>query len=100
MKWPKICPWCSPFTPGPRPALAPWDESHGLFLVEPQVYLSFLNLEASVRLVLTSSGGIQEDTTALGRTGRTGSGAQPLAAYLDSERDPIDNRHLIHLVPC
>lgn len=39
-----------------------------LRLMEPQGYLDFLNLMAGARLVLTDSGGIQEETTALGTT--------------------------------
>jgi UDP-N-acetylglucosamine 2-epimerase (non-hydrolysing) len=35
-------------------------------LTEPLGYLDFLALTASARLVLTDSGGIQEETTALG----------------------------------
>lgn len=38
----------------------------GLRLSEPLGYLDFLGLEADARLVLTDSGGIQEETTALG----------------------------------
>src|SRR6185436_14162680 len=38
----------------------------GLRIVEPLGYLDFLNLSSSARLVLTDSGGIQEETTALG----------------------------------
>ena len=34
--------------------------------IEPLGYLDFLNLSSSARLVLTDSGGIQEETTALG----------------------------------
>jgi UDP-N-acetylglucosamine 2-epimerase (non-hydrolysing) len=51
-------------------------ERHGLMdrlrglenvqLLEPQGYLEFLGLTAQARLVLTDSGGIQEETTALG----------------------------------
>jgi UDP-N-acetylglucosamine 2-epimerase (non-hydrolysing) len=37
-----------------------------LRIVEPLGYLDFLNLSISARLVLTDSGGIQEETTALG----------------------------------
>lgn len=37
-----------------------------LRLVEPQGYLDFLALQAGARLVMTDSGGIQEETTALG----------------------------------
>lgn len=38
----------------------------GLHLCEPLGYLDFLCLEANCKLVLTDSGGIQEETTALG----------------------------------
>lgn len=37
-----------------------------LRLIEPQGYLPFLSLTAAARLVLTDSGGLQEETTALG----------------------------------
>lgn len=37
----------------------------GLRLLDPQPYLAFLGLMAKARLVLTDSGGIQEETTAL-----------------------------------
>jgi UDP-N-acetylglucosamine 2-epimerase (non-hydrolysing) len=43
------------------------DELRGDFaLVEPLGYLDFLRLYSGARLVLTDSGGIQEETTALG----------------------------------
>ena len=38
----------------------------GLRTIDPLGYLDFLNLSSSARLVLTDSGGIQEETTALG----------------------------------
>jgi UDP-N-acetylglucosamine 2-epimerase (non-hydrolysing) len=38
----------------------------GLRLVDPLGYLDFLNLYSNARLVLTDSGGIQEETSALG----------------------------------
>ncbi len=38
----------------------------GIHLIEPQGYLDFLNLMANARLVMTDSGGIQEETTILG----------------------------------
>jgi UDP-N-acetylglucosamine 2-epimerase (non-hydrolysing) len=38
----------------------------GLHLLPPAGYLDFIALQASARLVLTDSGGIQEETTALG----------------------------------
>jgi UDP-N-acetylglucosamine 2-epimerase (non-hydrolysing) len=40
-------------------------ELHGLQLIEPLGYLDFLKLMTSARLVLTDSGGIQEETTIL-----------------------------------
>jgi UDP-N-acetylglucosamine 2-epimerase (non-hydrolysing) len=43
------------FAPGP-----------GVRLLEPQGYLDFLGLMDAARFVLTDSGGIQEETTALG----------------------------------
>jgi len=43
-------------------------EEPALRLVEPMGYLEFLCLMADARLVLTDSGGIQEETTALGVT--------------------------------
>ncbi|MBW2275638.1 MAG: UDP-N-acetylglucosamine 2-epimerase (non-hydrolyzing) [Deltaproteobacteria bacterium] len=43
-------------------------EAPGLHMVEPQGYLDFLRLMSDARLVLTDSGGIQEETTALGVT--------------------------------
>ncbi len=38
----------------------------GILVIEPQGYLDFIALEAGARLVLTDSGGVQEETTALG----------------------------------
>ncbi len=38
----------------------------GVHLLEPQGYLDFLSLTASARMVITDSGGIQEETTYLG----------------------------------
>jgi len=40
----------------------------GLLMIEPLGYLEFLQLMANARLVLTDSGGVQEETTALGIT--------------------------------
>jgi UDP-N-acetylglucosamine 2-epimerase (non-hydrolysing) len=49
------------------PALrAKAEGARGLELVEPIGYLDFLALTANARLVMTDSGGIQEETTALG----------------------------------
>ena len=40
-------------------------ESEGVKLIEPLDYLSFLQLESKARLVLTDSGGVQEETCIL-----------------------------------
>ena len=42
------------------------DSIRDLRTIDPLGYLDFLNLSSSARLVLTDSGGIQEETTALG----------------------------------
>ena len=41
-------------------------ETAGMILCEPLGYLDFLRLQSEARLVLTDSGGIQEETTVLG----------------------------------
>jgi UDP-N-acetylglucosamine 2-epimerase (non-hydrolysing) len=41
-------------------------DTRGLFLVEPLDYLGFLQLEGMAKLVLTDSGGVQEETCVLG----------------------------------
>ena len=43
-----------------------FSERRGLRLVEPMGYLDFLNLMANAKVVITDSGGIQEETTILG----------------------------------
>jgi UDP-N-acetylglucosamine 2-epimerase (non-hydrolysing) len=57
-----------PVHPRVRPALEALGvgETAGIRLVEPQGYLRFLKLQAAARLVLTDSGGVQEETTVLG----------------------------------
>lgn len=40
--------------------------SHGIHLLEPLGYVDFLSLTQAARLVLTDSGGLQEETTILG----------------------------------
>jgi UDP-N-acetylglucosamine 2-epimerase (non-hydrolysing) len=58
-----------PAHPRTRARLADADlasAAHGLRLVEPQGYLEFLSLTSAARLVLTDSGGLQEEATALG----------------------------------
>lgn len=57
-----------PVHPRTRPRLTPVLDTAavpGLRLVEPLAYLDFIRLMADARVVLTDSGGIQEETTAL-----------------------------------
>lgn len=42
------------------------DKVEGIWITEPLGYLEFLNLNMHARLVLTDSGGLQEETTVLG----------------------------------
>jgi UDP-N-acetylglucosamine 2-epimerase (non-hydrolysing) len=55
-----------PIHPRTRARLPSGFAAKGLKLVEPLGYLDFLALTAGARLVMTDSGGIQEETTALG----------------------------------
>ena len=55
-----------PVHPRTRQRLADLAPIDGLTLVEPQGYLDFIALEANAALVLTDSGGVQEETTVLG----------------------------------
>src|SRR5205807_2693179 len=55
-----------PIHPRTRARLPAGFEPRGLKLVEPLGYVDFLALIAEARLVLTDSGGLQEETTALG----------------------------------
>lgn len=55
-----------PVHPRTRARLAGGPAPPGLHLVEPLGYLDFLSLMARSAVVLTDSGGIQEETTALG----------------------------------
>ena len=46
-----------------------WDilkQAHGMHLIEPASYITFMSLVRQARLVITDSGGIQEETTYLG----------------------------------
>ncbi len=54
-----------PIHPRTRARLPAGFDAKGVKLVDPLGYLDFLALTASARLVLTDSGGIQEETTAL-----------------------------------
>lgn len=57
-----------PIHPRTRARIAQWDlqVDPGVILLEPLGYLDFLGLMAECKLMLTDSGGIQEETTALG----------------------------------
>ena len=55
-----------PAHPRTRERLAGLEVPAGIVLTEPRGYLDFLALQADAKLVLTDSGGIQEETTALG----------------------------------
>jgi len=52
--------------PRTRPGLANLPEAPGIWITEPLGYLDFLALTRDADLVLTDSGGLQEETTALG----------------------------------
>ena len=60
------CPLVFPIHPRTRAQLPGGYRSGAIHLVEPAGYLDFIALEASARVVLTDSGGIQEETTVLG----------------------------------
>jgi UDP-N-acetylglucosamine 2-epimerase (non-hydrolysing) len=60
------CPLLLPAHPRAADRLTALGVPEGLRLVPPAGYLDFLALQASARIVLTDSGGIQEETTALG----------------------------------
>ncbi|MFW5748987.1 MAG: non-hydrolyzing UDP-N-acetylglucosamine 2-epimerase [Chloroflexota bacterium] len=64
----KSLPVLFPVHPRTRARIADWgvQPAPGLRLVDPQPYLTFIGLMSQARLVLTDSGGIQEETTALG----------------------------------
>jgi UDP-N-acetylglucosamine 2-epimerase (non-hydrolysing) len=55
-----------PVHPRTKAKVAERTTSDRLILTDPMGYLDFLALEASARLVLTDSGGVQEETTVLG----------------------------------
>jgi UDP-N-acetylglucosamine 2-epimerase (non-hydrolysing) len=56
-----------PLHPRTLQRLSPdWRVSSGIRIVPPQSYLDFLHLMSNARLVVTDSGGIQEETTVLG----------------------------------
>ncbi len=59
------CPLVFPVHPRTRASLSA-AVPPGIWLIEPLGYLDFLALQAGARIVLTDSGGIQEETTVLG----------------------------------
>ena len=60
------CPFAFPAHPRTRARLDEMDAPEGILVIPPLGYLDFLALQASARIVLTDSGGVQEETTALG----------------------------------
>jgi UDP-N-acetylglucosamine 2-epimerase (non-hydrolysing) len=60
------CPLVFPVHPRTRPRIAAVGPVPGLLVTDPLGYLDFLRLEADARLVLTDSGGVQEETTVFG----------------------------------
>ncbi|MBI2868940.1 MAG: UDP-N-acetylglucosamine 2-epimerase (non-hydrolyzing) [Chloroflexi bacterium] len=62
------CPVVYPVHPRSRKRLAEsgYTADDGLRLIDPVDYLDFLKLEASARLILTDSGGVQEEACILG----------------------------------
>lgn len=60
------CPLVLPVHPRAADRLAELGVPAGIRLVPPAGYLDFIALQDSARLVLTDSGGVQEETTALG----------------------------------
>ncbi|HEX2849587.1 MAG TPA: UDP-N-acetylglucosamine 2-epimerase (non-hydrolyzing) [Acidimicrobiales bacterium] len=60
------CPLVVPVHPRTPAALAALHLPDTIRLTEPKGYLDFIALQADARLVLTDSGGIQEETTVLG----------------------------------
>ncbi len=62
----RSCPLLFPAHPRTRARLDNLGWPDGVQVVEPLGYLDFLALQASARIGLTDSGGVQEETTALG----------------------------------
>jgi UDP-N-acetylglucosamine 2-epimerase (non-hydrolysing) len=59
-------PLLMPVHPRARPTIETLSPPRGLRLIDPAGYLDFVALEAAARLVVTDSGGVQEETTVLG----------------------------------
>jgi UDP-N-acetylglucosamine 2-epimerase (non-hydrolysing) len=62
----EVCPLVFPAHPRTRRMLAGAQLGPGLTLMPPVGYLDFIALQADARIVLTDSGGVQEETTVLG----------------------------------
>lgn len=62
----RTCPLVLPAHPRAAQRLSDWGMSGRVRVIPPAGYLDFIALEAQARLVLTDSGGVQEETTALG----------------------------------
>jgi UDP-N-acetylglucosamine 2-epimerase (non-hydrolysing) len=62
----EVCPLVFPTHPRTRRMLAGSQLSPALILTPPMGYLDFIALQADARIVLTDSGGVQEETTVLG----------------------------------
>jgi UDP-N-acetylglucosamine 2-epimerase (non-hydrolysing) len=62
----RLCPLVLPAHPRAEPRLRAAGISARIRVIPPAGYLDFIALEASARLVLTDSGGVQEETTVLG----------------------------------
>jgi UDP-N-acetylglucosamine 2-epimerase (non-hydrolysing) len=62
----RLCPLVLPVHPRARLPLESAGVPDGVRLIPPAGYLDFIALQASARIVLTDSGGVQEETTALG----------------------------------
>ncbi|MGH3902711.1 MAG: non-hydrolyzing UDP-N-acetylglucosamine 2-epimerase [Pseudonocardiaceae bacterium] len=60
------CPLVLPVHPRSAPAIRAFGLPPSVVVAEPLGYLDFLALQAGARIVLTYSGGVQEETTALG----------------------------------
>ena len=68
------------FVQGPEP----WDSRVRIRLVPPLGYLDFLHLMSEARVVLTDSGGVQEETTILG---------EPCITLRDRTERPVTLKH-------
>lgn len=62
----QLCPLVFPVHPRAAHGIATLPAPDGVQVIEPVGYLDFIALEAQARLVLTDSGGVQEETTMLG----------------------------------